>query len=271
MEFFSYKYKNREDEFEDPRRDFLVKALTMGLLAAGGGWAWSSRAEAMGGRPRALPPGRSIYRMRGDVLINGTAAERGQLIRPDDRIETGSDSEVIFVVGKDAFIMRENGNLALSSEPVALASASTAAGLYYAEGESAIISGLRLLSGKLLSVFGVRSSGERLGMRSPTATIGIRGTGVYMESEPDRTYVCTCYGQTRLATVDDEVAENITATHHDSPRYILADGAAGKRIEEAPVINHTDMELMLIEELVGRTPPFAVSGSDYDAPRKITY
>jgi len=37
------------------------------------------------------------------------------------------------------------------------------------------------------------------------------------------------------------------------------------------VINHTDMELLLITALVGRTPPFAVSGSGYGAPRKISY
>jgi hypothetical protein len=270
MDFFSFKYKNRDDEYEDPRRDFLVKALTMGAFAAGGGWGWAGRAEAMGSQPKQLPPGRSIYRMRGEVLINGVPAEKGQLIRPNDDIETGSDSEVIFVVGKDAFIMREGGRLELSSDPVALASAAGLSGIRLAEAESSILSGLRLISGKLLSVFGGRSRDERLGMRSPTATVGIRGTGLYMESEPDRTYVCTCYGATRLATADDATSEDIVATHHDSPRYILADGAAGRRIEPAPVINHTDMELLLIEELVGRTPPFTVSGSDSDAPRKTT-
>lgn len=44
-----------------------------------------------------------------------------------------------------------------------------------------------------------------------------------------------------------------------------------RRIEAGPVINHTAIELLLIEELVGRTPPFAVPGSVYYAPRKITY
>ncbi len=268
MDFFSFKYKNRDDAYEDPRRDFLVKALTLGLLV-GGGLGGAGRAQAMGDRPKQLPPGRSIYRLRGDVRINGVAADKNQVMRPDDDIETGSDGEAIFVVGQDAFIMRENGRLELSSDPVALASASLAA--YCNDGESPLLSGLRLISGKLLSVFGTRSSQERLGMRTPTATVGIRGTGVYMESEPGRSYICTCYGQTRLATADEAASERITATHHDSPRYIMAEGSSGKRIEPAPLINHTDMELLLIEELVGRTPPFAVSGSDYDAPRKITY
>lgn len=39
--------------------------------------------------------------------------------------------------------------------------------------------------------------------------------------------------------------------------YILAEPQHARLIEPAPVINHTDRELTLIEELVGRLPPFA--------------
>jgi len=54
----------------------------------------------------------------------------------------------------------------------------------------------------------------------------------------------------------------------DAPRYILADGAAGTRIQAAPFINHDDDdELTLIEALLGREPPFAVFGGSYGPPR----
>jgi hypothetical protein len=34
-------------------------------------------------------------------------------------------------------------------------------------------------------------------------------------------------------------------------------------IEPAPVINHTDEELILLESLVGRVPPFGSTPGDY--------
>lgn len=272
MEFFSYRYKNREDEYEDPRRDFLVKALTMGLFAAGGRALWPAEALALGDRPRQLPPGRSIYRLSGDVRINGVKANKDTPIGPAETIETGSNSELIFVVGKDAFMLRENSHVELEALPVAVAMAVASTNGNGGTLAESIIGNLRLLSGKILTVFGQRDDDEDLSLHTTTATIGIRGTGVYLESEPGRSYVCTCYGATELTATDDPTSsEEITSEHHDAPRFILGEGMEGRRIEPAPVINHTDMELLLIEELVGRSPPFAVPGSEYSSPRKISY
>jgi hypothetical protein len=36
----------------------------------------------------------------------------------------------------------------------------------------------------------------------------------------------------------------------------------------APFKNHDDLELMLIETLVGRTPPFSLFDESYDNPRR---
>lgn len=91
-----------------------------------------------------------------------------------------------------------------------------------------------------------------------------RGTGLYVEAERERTYVCACYGITDLAALSDPSSrETIESDHHDEPRYILASGAPGIRIRSAPVINHTDFELTLIESLVGRVPPFGAGGGGY--------
>ena len=49
----------------------------------------------------------------------------------------------------------------------------------------------------------------------------------------------------------------ITSKHHDAARYIFADSQGGQIITEAPMKNHEDEELMLIEALVGRTTPFS--------------
>jgi hypothetical protein len=121
-----------------------------------------------------------------------------------------------------------------------------------------------MLTGALLSVFGSRETR----IATPLATIGIRGTGVYVESDPERSYVCTCYGEALLSSVDDPSSnESIVSQQHDAPRYILASGGSGERIRPAPFVNHTDEELAIIEGLVGRDTPFAVFGSGFDGSR----
>ena len=68
--------------------------------------------------------------------------------------------------------------------------------------------------------------------------------------------MCTCYGTVELASRDDPTArETIRTKHHDQPRYVMARGAP-QMLMVAPVVNHTDAELILLESLVGRTPPF---------------
>ena len=123
-------------------------------------------------------------------------------------------------------------------------------------GNSPLLTGLRVVTGKILSVF---SPGRRREIESLTATIGIRGTAVYVEAEADRTYVCTCYGTVVIASRDDPAArETVRTKHHDQPRYVMASGAP-RMLMGAPVINHTDAELILLESLVGRTPPFGAA------------
>ena len=90
------------------------------------------------------------------------------------------------------------------------------------------------------------------------SVLSCKHTGVYVEAEPGESYVCVCYGTSDLVAADDPgVNETITAQHHDDPRYILTEGSSS-RIEPAPFKNHDDQELLLIETLVGRTPPYVV-------------
>ena len=191
---------------------------------------------AMGERPAA--PG--LYRVEGDVRVNGRPAGAGRLIRPGDIVETGPRSQAVFVVGRDAYLLRAGSRL----ETV---------------GREMLIDTLRVVTGRLLSVLG---PGARR-IQTPTATIGIRGTGIYVEAEPGRTYVCTCYGTADLqSTEKPDERETVTTTHHDQPRYVYGKSMPSIRmIEGAPVINHTDAELTMLEALVGRRPPFLDAGA----------
>ena len=235
---------------DDPRRDFLVKALTLGLFSAGATAGFMNSVLAMGDIPSKLPAGRSIYKLQGMVIIDGERADLNTRVRANSLIQTGSNSRVIFVVGGDAFILRSNSELQLG-------------------GDNFLISGMRMITGKLLSVFGKRDTPHRI--RTLTATIGIRGTGIYVESDPEQSYVCTCYGHTLVASAEDQsIQQQVVSKHHDQPLYILP-GKGDNVIKPAPFINHTDVELALIEELVGRTPPFVVNGDLYESPRKRAY
>ena len=122
---------------------------------------------------------------------------------------------------------------------------------------------LRVFTGVLLSVFGRRK--RRL--VTAAATIGIRGTGVYIESDPEESYICTCYGTADLMPLaTDTVEETVVSEHHDEPRYAVGKAAAGKRFRRAPFKDHTDLELALIEGLVGRSPPFSFMLDQFDSP-----
>jgi hypothetical protein len=179
---------------------------------------------------------KGVHRLRGDVRVNGVPAAEGMDVKAGDVITTGPGSELLFVTGKDAFLVRANSRVEVEGTAGAL-----------------LATGLRILSGAVLSVF---TPGEPRTIRTATSTIGIRGTAVYVEAEEARTYVCTCYGEAEIASaMDPAVRETVRTEHHEQPRYVMGTGAR-QVIMGAPVINHTDAELVMLENLVGRWPPF---------------
>jgi hypothetical protein len=228
---------------EDPRREFLIRLLAAGAFATGAPAAW---AQVFGRRPEKLPAGRSIYETIGAVRVDGKPADTTTPVGASSRLSTGPGAQAIFVVGADAFLLRENSDLQLKAA------------------KEALIDSMRLVTGAVLSVFG---SGEKK-LATPDAVFGIRGTGLYVEAQGERTYGCTCYGEVLISAADDaKVNERIVSRHHDAPRYIVGKGAA-RRIVPAPFVNHTDVELALIEALVGRTLPFSLFDEDYGGARR---
>jgi hypothetical protein len=180
---------------------------------------------------------KGVYRARGDARVNGVAARPGMDVKPGDAVTTGPGAEIVFVVNRDAFLLRGESRLEVGG---------AAADVF------------RIVTGALLSVY---QPGARKTLHAQTATIGIRGTGLYVESAPDKTYVCTCYGEVQITPLADPGAvETVRTRHHEQPRYILPKGAP-QMMMKAPVLNHTDAELALLESLVGRQVPF--DPSDY--------
>ena len=122
-----------------------------------------------------LPPGAAaqsgsgvIRELSGDVTLNGFAATRQSALQAGQTIATGPDGQVRFTVGNDAFFLRPNSRMRLDASRPA----------------EAFIDFVRLLTGALGGTF---ERGRQRAIVTPTATIGIRGTGVYIEAAPDWT------------------------------------------------------------------------------------
>ena len=196
----------------------LAIAERLGMLQA----AW-----ALG--DKLPPPG--IFRIKGEVRINGQIAREGSPVNPGDLITTGPQSEAIYIIGKDAYLQRDRSSVSIAGD--------------------ALKGGLRVLTGKLMAVFG---KGEKR-IEAGTATIGIRGTGCYIEAEETKVYFCLCYGTADISSsrMPGKI-ETINTQHHENPVTLHADGS--QMMEKAPMLNHTDAELTLLESLVGRVPPF---------------
>ena len=196
----------------------LAIAERLGVLQA----AW-----ALG--DKLPPPG--IFRIKGEVRINGQIAREGAPVKPGDLITTGPQSEAIYIIGKDAYLQRDRSSVSIASD--------------------ALKGGLRVLTGKLMAVFG---KGEKR-IEAGTATIGIRGTGCYIEAEEKKVYFCLCYGTADISSSRmPGKPQTINTQHHENPITLYADGS--QMMEKSPMINHSDAELILLESLLGRVPPF---------------
>ena len=171
-----------------------------------------------------------VRRVTGEVRVNGLPVVVGSLVRPGDTVQVGKEALVAFVVDQDAFLMRSNSRAEFAG--------------------GSVLAAVRLVTGGLLSVFG----GGQHRLATATATVGIRGTGAYMEAEPGRTYFCLCYGAAEVEAAKGGARASYSTTHHESPKYIYGDGRKDA-IVPAGVSNHTDAELIMLESLAGRTPP----------------
>ena len=94
---------------DEKRRDYLVKMLTVGALTmtpfgiVQSAW-WGST-------PDKLPDNKSIFSLEGDVRVNGSKADLATRIGAGDVVSTRKNSEVVFAVGSDSFIMRSNSEM----------------------------------------------------------------------------------------------------------------------------------------------------------------
>ena len=205
------------------RRQF-IRGLAAG--AASGLTAWIH--HALAADAKSLPQG--IVESRGDVMVNGKPATKGSPVAPGDVVETGKGARAVYLIDDNVFLQRQNSRV---------------------EFGNSVETFLRIVTGGLLAVFG---KGNRR-LETPVATIGIRGTGCYIESDERKTYFCLCFGRVDLQPVNGQPSSYETR-HHEKPVWI-EDGAT----RPASVENHTDAEVIMLEALAGRRSPFSAFDS----------
>lgn len=211
------------------RREFL-RRIVAGALGAGGASAFLSDALAKGD----IPDVQGIARLEGTATVNGQPARVGTPVGARDKVATGPGSMAVLVVKDDAFLLREGTRIEFTETNNAL-------------------SQVLLANGRLLSVFGSKKDGLKI--KALDVSIGIRGTGAYLEVEPARLYFCLCYGDALIEAPGMQPKE-VKTRHHEQPLF-LNQGGGAMVAEPGPFRNHSDAELTMLEGLVGREPPFA--------------
>jgi hypothetical protein len=208
------------------RRSFLQAAA-----------AWTS----MGGFAAAHAQQRSnIVDFTGDAMVNGERLTRDRSIQTGDSIETGPNSNLVFVVGNASFQVRQNSRLTVERGASLFA-----------------VSVLRLLTGGVGAVFG---KGTNRQIVTPTLTAGIRGTGIYTQVNPQqnyRSYFCNCYGTIDMSAGNDRAVSQ--SSYHQS-FWGEAEPKNGRTLTPANAIDHTDEELEYLAKLVGQRTAWEIEG-----------
>jgi len=158
------------DDMDETRRIFLLRALAAGLFAA----SPLARADLLGNVPHELPAGKSIYSCK------AACASTGNL--PPPTPSSAATTRWLPAPAARRFLWSARMPSSCARQRVAAFQRQLA--------------GRRAQTRHRRIALGVRQKPHHL--KTPTATVGIRGTGLYVESQPDLTYVCTCYG-TRIS------------------------------------------------------------------------
>jgi FecR protein len=222
----------------EARRRRLKQLAALGLLGPAGISGLIQEALAKGD----LPAISGVNSLSGSATVNGQAAKVGTPVKPGDKVTTSNGSQAVVVVGKDAYLLRDRTTIVFEES----------------KSKPGVIENVLVATGKVLSVFDKRSD-KGVSIRLPTATVGIRGTGCYIEVHEGRSYFCLCYGEAAVEGPGMPNAAIIKTTHHENPVWLYDSGGIMK-VEKAGFVNHNDDELIMLEKLNGREPPFVKLG-----------
>jgi hypothetical protein len=174
-------------EADDPRRRLLIQMLAAGFFT-GTAASREALAQICGSPPSKLPEGKSIYRISGDVTVDGKKADLGTKVVGGSTIQTGRDSELVYAVGESAYIARPNTQIVVETSTQ----------------EAGVVTGIKLLAGK--AAVGVPEPPPGAAADQDRVDRHPRNRRVPRDRTPEQTYFCTCYGVADVASQDDRPA-----------------------------------------------------------------
>ena len=133
--------------------------------------------------------------LSGKFFIDGKEAELNFQDLNSSTIETKNEKSII-KVKDDFYLIRPETKLQFISKNL-----------------------LKVVKGSVHAVFGKRQ--EELNVEIPYGTIGIRGTSIFIDIEPEenRSYFCNCYGETVLYDNDGKLIKTIVSDGHKSGAF----------------------------------------------------
>ena len=183
-----------------------------------------------------------IYHFKGPVLINGKLASANTPIHFGDEVLTGDKAYITLKLDGSVYRMGSRSRLALPETKENFT--------------------LNLFFGSVLAVFR-RDTTKTI--RTRTAVLGVRGTGLFLNEDNEQTYLCTCYGD--IVFSDKRDATN-TAHIHAEYHQVIAFNHHTKTFTKPAMVGHVTQDLFDLEALAERIPPttFAV---DFHANNKV--
>ncbi len=169
----------------------------------------------------------NIY-FEGDVKVNGKPITKTSKITSGDIVQTSKNSKIKFNIGKDAFIAKGKSKFTLKKTNTQKV--------------------LEVIDGGVVAVF---NGDGKHSIETKNMTAGIRGTGTYTLVKDNKTYFCTCYGETELKSKSTHKSLALK-THHHKMVWVTKDSIKNAMTMEG----HSDSDLYEAEHFVNSSPDF---------------
>jgi len=174
-----------------------------------------------------------IHKIKGEVYVNGSKATKDYELKNGDKIET-RDGLVTLLFEDEIYKLRSNTVFILPDNEVK--SPST------------------LIKGAVIAAF--KKKGERKMKIHNTATLSIRGTGVYVKNiAGEKKRYCLCYGKSALETDNHLHSANTESKYHEE-FIISSTGKIRKFKLNEFEMNHYSLENIELEKVLGNETPF---------------
>ena len=184
-----------------------------------------------------------IEYLEGDVFINDSPADIGDIVNNTDLIRTGDNSfcEIVFS-SLNVFQLEEN----------------TLTQIDWAKSD------INLQKGTLSAVFTkldkFLNDDKDFTISTPSVTAGVRGTVFFVKVEDEQnTYLCICNGELNVQTTNS--VNNIASAHHEAYRFTREGDST--RTNEAPMIYHDDEKMNAVAKRINYEVPWDDTGYGY--------